>query len=105
MNAEDLTRGGLRILVFFDSAQGVPDEASLARVKSAAWPGGRKPELIDVQQGREEAEWYGIVRVPAVAIVDDGMLVAIEHDCSAQACRRVVGLARRRSSQLRGRRM
>lgn len=103
MNAARRTPGGLRILVLYDSAQAEQTKAALARVQSAEWPGGRKPELHDVHETRKEADWFGIVEFPAVAIVEDGMLVAIEHECTQQACERVMAQARARGPQLRRR--
>lgn len=66
------------------------------------WPGGLQPQIEDQGESGQLAGWYGVVNFPAVAIVDEGMLVAIEHECSSDACERLQEVARARASELKG---
>lgn len=40
------------------------------------------------------AKWYGIDQFPAVAMISDGVLLALETDCSDSSCKRVLEWAR-----------
>lgn len=92
MQPED---GGRRVLLFIDRREpGAP--AAVARFAGLAWPPGTTAEVVDLSTDGETARWYGITTGPAVAVVCDGMLLAIEHGCSDEACTRVRELASRR---------
>lgn len=86
---------GQRVILFVDRRRSDAADAE-ARFAQARWPDGTRTEIIDVATDHERASWYGIADVPAVAVVCDGVLLAIEHECDAAACERVCEVARQR---------
>ena len=83
------------MLLFVDRRQPSAAEAE-ARFSRVQWPPGTVPEVVDVATDDERTSWYGIADVPAVAVVCDGVLLAIEHECDASACERVCEAASQR---------
>lgn len=83
-------------MVLFVDRDAPEAAATQARFEAVRWPQGTRTEIIDVSTDLECARWYGIADVPAVAVVCDGALLAIEHACDAGACRRVYEMAHQR---------
>jgi len=86
---------GRRILLFVDR-HGSDASAAETLFATMEWPKGSTPEVIDIATDQESARWYGITKGPAIAVVCDGVLIAIEHNCDEQACTRVRQAAARR---------
>lgn len=74
--------------------------AAEAQFSAVRWPPGTVPEVVDVATDDERTSWYGISDVPAVAVVCDGALLAIEHECSEAACTRVCKAASERDPRV-----
>ena len=94
-SSTDTTGPGRYVLLFIDPTDaGAP--AIQARFSAVAWLPGTQPVVVDLCTDPESARWYGITRGPAVAVVCDGILLDVEHDCSEEACARVRESAARR---------
>ena len=79
---------GRRVLLFVDRRLPSAGPAE-DRFADVSWPDGTHTEVIDISSDDEHASWYGIADVPAVAVVLDGAILAIEYECDAEACARV----------------
>lgn len=59
----------------------------------AAWPTGFRVSTLDVRDEPEQKRWLPLADRPVVAVVFDGAVLALEHECSAAACRRLLRVA------------
>ncbi|MCH9682350.1 MAG: hypothetical protein K0V04_13010 [Deltaproteobacteria bacterium] len=85
-----------RVLLFVHGRDGEQAAEAIRTFEAIRWPTSCEPTIIDGDDDARVAQWYGIQRWPAVAIVHDAMLLAIEHGCTAGACARVLAAARER---------
>lgn len=94
---------GQRILLFVQDRHLPSNQAAAAHAQAIAWPEDRVPEVVDILESDELARWYGIVQFPAIVVVDQGMIVEIEHECTPEACERLIRAAKTRAPMLRER--
>lgn len=71
--------------------------------ESLAWPAALRRSHIDLDAAGSYAEWFGVESVPAVAVIEAGMLLALEYECSPEACERALEAARLLSRRLHAR--
>lgn len=65
------------------------------------WPDNTRLMALDVSRATRTAEWFGIRDTPALAVVHNGMLLAVEHHCQPDACGRLLECARKQQQLLR----
>jgi hypothetical protein len=92
-----------RALLFVRQANEPPAIEARRIFESMDWPATCRPQVIDMDVDENTTRWFGIEAWPTVAVVADAMLLAVEHQCSADACERVLTAARERSARLRRR--
>ena len=56
--------------------------------------------VLDPEQASETARWFGIAEASGMAVIHDGVLLAIEFECSLDAFERLIDVAERQASQL-----
>ena len=65
-----------------------------ARFDAAAWPHGYRVLKLDLEQEPEARGWFALSNNrPAVAVVLDGAILALEYECSDEACARLLHTA------------
>ncbi|RMG20947.1 MAG: hypothetical protein D6729_01880 [Deltaproteobacteria bacterium] len=90
-SADDLLPGrapGRRFVVYFgagDPASDAEGRALCRAFREARWPADLTPVEVDVERAPELLAHFGLRRLPAVAIVEDGSLVALEYACTPEA--------------------
>lgn len=82
-------------MLFLDRREPSASEIE-TRFAAVRWPPGAHPQVVDLATDRASAEWYGIRGGPVVAVVCNGSVLALEHECGDDACARVWALANRR---------
>lgn len=65
----------------------------LQRFSSLPWPPRWSAAAVDVDCAPDTARWFGLSLTPAVAVIRDGALLALEFDCSDDVCHRVLAWA------------
>lgn len=86
---------GRRVVLFLDRRH--PDAAAIeARFTAVRWPPGAQPHVVDLATDPVSADWYGIRGGPVVAVVCNGSVLALEHECGEDACARVWAVANQR---------
>lgn len=93
--ADPVGAHGRHVVLFVDRRR-AEAAAIEARFLAVRWPVGAAPTVVDLATDRTSAEWYGIRRGPVVAVVCNGSLLALEHECGPESCARVWALANRR---------
>ena len=56
--------------------------------------------LLDTDGASETARWYGVGETSGMAVIEDGSLLDIEYECSIDALKRLIDVARRQSESL-----
>lgn len=72
----------------------------LQRFAALPWPTRWSASAVNVERAPETARWFGLQETPAVAVIRDGALLALEFDCSEDVCQRVLALASSQRRQL-----
>lgn len=86
-----LLPGGSRalfVVLFWRSS----DPAASAMRRDCAgiiWPRCFRPVSVDLDSAPEIAEWYNLSVAPMLGVVTDAALLAIEHECTTEACRKL----------------
>ena len=89
---------GRRFVVFFTG--GDPgDAAECQRFREADWPPGLARVEVDVRAAPSLREHFGLRRLPAIAIVEDGSLIALEYDCHPDSREFLLSMARAQHSR------
>ena len=92
-NATPWMRGsGTWAILFYDGSS----EDTVPRFESLPLPRWVKRAVIDAREDPQVETWFGIRHFPSLAVVRDGALLAIEHECDEETCARVVATARGR---------
>lgn len=60
---------------------------------STVWPRGFRVSMLEVREDPEAGRWLPLADRPVVAVMFDGAVLALEHECSAAACRRLLRVA------------
>lgn len=64
------------------------------RFDCATWPRGYRVCQIDLDNDPEARSWFALDdERPAVAVVLDGAILALEYECSDEACQRLLRTA------------
>ncbi len=86
-----LPRRGVFAVLLTEAGQ---ERSSFERCFHATqWPKWVKTVVPEAADRDALVEWFGLLRFPCVAIVADGMLLGVEHSCSADACERLAAQA------------
>lgn len=75
------------VVLFYDP---VEDAEAAAKFNSMPWPRSWTRILADVSVEVECAQWFGITTTPALALIEDGMILSLEHECSPGTCERAL---------------
>ena len=68
--------------------------AMCARFDAATWPRGYSVCKVDLDEEPEARSWFALAEGrPAVAVVLDGAILALEHECTDEACSRLLRTA------------
>lgn len=90
-----------RVCLFVDGRSAPSSRAAVAAFERASWPADWVPCLVDVEREPEVARWFGISVFPTIAVVRNGLLLAVEvGQCSDEAFERVTLAAHQRLRQL-----
>lgn len=65
----------------------------------APWPPGVATAVIDPRAEPELTKLLGVRKTPCVIILRNGCIASIEHECSAQACDRLLAEVIRRDQR------
>ena len=87
-------------LLFVDGERGAERQRAIAAFEGLRWPADCETEVVDIGDRADVAAWFGIDVTPAVVIVRDGVLLAIEYECNADACARAVRAAAPRARRV-----
>ena len=68
--------------------------------QSMAWPQGWGDYVIEASSRPDLVGWFGIRQTPALIVIRDRSILAIEHECSPEACARVMALTGGRDAEL-----
>jgi hypothetical protein len=63
------------------------------RFERTEWPKGYRACVLDVGSQTEAQGWVDETSAPAVAVVFDGVILALEYECNDEACSRLLRLA------------
>lgn len=78
-----------RVVLFVRGGAADGDEAR-RRFGALPWPADWERLVIDLDRAPRVGAWFGIAESPAVAVVRRGQLLALEDDCTGEACDRLV---------------
>ncbi len=94
------TPGGSTPAIVLFRTEHPTTQALNAKFEDMAWPSGYRVCTIDVAQQEDVCGWFSPSEAPAVAVVFDGVILALEHDCTVDACRRLLRVAAAQRSRL-----
>ncbi len=97
-SATSFGTGPWRALLFVQGTHGERSAQAMRNFGAIRWPVSCEPAIVDIDRDPLVARWYGIQTWPAVAIVHNAMLLAIEHTCTTDACARVLAAAQARAA-------
>ena len=87
-----LPGGHVPAIVLFCSPH--PSSAAMrAKFEAAAWPSGYRVCAFDLAQEPAARAWFNLSEEPTVAVVLDGVILALESECTDEACRRLLRVA------------
>ena len=89
--AHDTLPPGLSVVLFHHGDPGALGEA----FEVAPWPASYPMRRVDLSSDEEARGWFKLGEQDAVAIVADGVILAIEYSCDDVARRRLLRAARR----------
>ncbi len=84
---------GRRFVVFFSDGD-AGGTAECLRFREADWPAGLVRVEVNVRAAPALREHFGLRRLPAIGIVEDGSLIALEYDCSPDSREFLLSMAR-----------
>ncbi len=101
-NPFSLDRGGRCVLLFVerDGAAAAASSDALSCFESMTWPQGWGAFVIEASDRPDLVCWFGIRQTPALIVIRDRSILAIEHECSPEACARVMALTGGRDAEL-----
>jgi len=56
--------------------------------------------LLDTNNAEETAQYFGLRDITGMAVIEDGAILDIEYECSIEAFRRLIDIAKRQSDAL-----
>ena len=83
---------GLQVVLFWQQEDKDSAEA-LESFRRMNWPNECQVSVLDVSNAPLTTSWFGIQSTPALGIVSDGALLAVEHQCSEIVCDRLLSIA------------
>ena len=87
-------QGGQPTVVLFCGAQAPVVDKARGISTRAGLPDQWSLAVVDPDEAVETARWFGVSDQPAMGVVFDGALLAVEYECSTEAFERLLHVAR-----------
>lgn len=100
MSASMLAPGTERPTIVLFCTEHPSTDALRDAFQRVSWPAGYRVSLVEVGTQPVERRWFPLHEPPVVAVVLDGAVLALEYECSADACRRLVRVAEQQRHRL-----
>jgi len=94
---------GVYVVLFLSSQDPTHDistDADITRFAALSLPRHLPRVVVDTEGAPETARWFGVTQTPVLAVISDGALLAIEHQCEESVCERLIAFADQQRSCL-----
>ena len=95
-------QGGGLFAVLFSNSTRPGAEALEARFSELQWPADLRQVIVDTRTASASAEWFGLGEGPAMALICEGSLLAVEYECSDGVCDRILKIGYQQLAALAG---
>ena len=85
---------GLHVVLFWNPKTD-RNHAVLSHFRELKWPETCRQSVLEVSNTPETAAWFGLKETPALAVIREGVLLAVEYACTEDACQRLLNCADR----------
>jgi len=85
---------GLHVVLFWNPETD-REHVVLDHYRATEWPEHTQHTALDVAAAPQTVAWFGLTNTPALTVVRDGVLLAVEYGCSEEACQRLLDCAER----------
>jgi len=85
---------GLHVVLFWNPETD-KHHSVLNHFRELRWPENVRQSVLEVSRAPKTVEWFGLRETPALTIIREGVLLAVEYACTQDACRRLLDCADR----------
>jgi len=90
---------GLHVVLFWNPETD-QNHAVLNHFRNLQWPENCHQSVLEVSGTPETMAWFGLRDTPALTVIRDGVLLAVEYACDPAACSRLLHCAERQLKAL-----